>query len=213
MRTGRPPLEWGTHGEITTRTVANGYVRASARVRLWDGELQRMTATASTASDARASLQHRIAERLRFSELDAWRYLTPDDPFDELAYMWLGDLQWDSDVSGSTHARCERVVRTQLQPAFGKFKIRELTAERIEQRLASRRVQSEKVVASSRGVIELLLDFAVGEGVIRSNPMVVSEDDAALSHLGDLDTHREIVRGRIELLRGDQRREMRGADD
>jgi len=43
--------------------------------------------------------------------------------------------------------------------------------------------------------------------------MVVSEDDAALSHLGDLDTHREIVRGRIELLRGDQRREMRGADD
>ena len=69
------------------------------------------------------------------------------------------------------------------------------------------------IVFSSRGVIELLLDFAVGEGVIRSNPMVVSEDDAALSHLGDLDTHREIVRGRIELLRGDQRREMRGADD
>ncbi|KQY98843.1 hypothetical protein ASD19_06470 [Microbacterium sp. Root53] len=62
-------------------------------------------------------------------------------------------------------------------------------------------------------MIEMLLDFAVGEGVINSNPMVVSEADAALSHLGDLDTHREIVRGRIELLSGDQRREMRGADD
>lgn len=213
MRTGRPPLEWGTHGEITTRTVASGYVRASARVRLWDGELQRMTATASTASDARASLQHRIAERLRFSELDAWRYLTPDDPFDELVYLWLGDLEWDSGVSEATYARCERIVRTQIVPTFGDLTISEITAECIEQRLALQRIQSEEAAARSRTVIELVLDFAVGEGVINSNPMEVSDADSALSHLGDLDTHREIVRGRIELLRGDQRREMRGADD
>ena len=108
MRTGRPPLEWGTHGEITTRTVASGYVRASARVRLWDGELQRMTATASTASDARASLQHRIAERLRFSELDAWRYLTPDDPF------IIDSLGWTLFRRGNTGGALE-----QLQKAYG----------------------------------------------------------------------------------------------
>ncbi|GAA5208223.1 hypothetical protein GCM10025774_16460 [Microbacterium kyungheense] len=84
MRTGRPPLEMGTHGTITTHVVASGQTCAIARLRLWDGELHRVTATADTAPAARALLKERMAERLRFSELDGWRYLTPRDPFDEL---------------------------------------------------------------------------------------------------------------------------------
>ncbi|MGW9631874.1 hypothetical protein ACWGST_14325 [Agromyces sp. NPDC055520] len=207
MRPGRSPLEMGTHGTITTRVVASGQTCAIARLRLWDGELHRVTATADTASAACALLKERMAKRLRFSELDGWRYLTPGAPFDELVYVWLSDLGWLSDVSEATHARCEHIVRTQLAPAFGDLTIGEITAERIEQRLAIQRAASEGVAASSREVIELLLDFAVGEGVIISNPIGSGARDDAPSRLGDLGAHRKIVRGRIELRHEQRRRE------
>ena len=212
MRTGRPPLEWGTHGKITTRTGASGHVRAIARVRLWDGELHRMTATASTASDACARLQTRITERLRMSELDAWRYLTPDDPFGELVYMWLGDLQWNSDVSMLTCARCEGIVRRQLVPTFGDLAIGEITAERIERHLAIQRAASKEAAALAREVIELLLDFAVGEGALISNPMRDAARDETTSHLRDLGPQRKIVHGRIELRRQERLREAGRTD-
>ena len=213
MLTGRPPLEWGTHGKITTRTVASGHVRASARLRLWDGELHRMTATASTASDARARLQTRIIERLRLSELDAWRYLTPDDPFGELVYMWLGDLEWDSDVSKAAYARCERIIRTQLVPTFGDLTIGEITAERIERLLAAQRATSEETAALAREVIELLLDLAVCEDLLDVNPMGTVARAGGPARLGGLDAYRRLVRRRLELRREEHRREAGEADD
>lgn len=171
MRPGRPPTELGAHGKITTRTVASGHVFALARMRLWDGNTIRVTATADTTSDARALLKLRMAERLRLSELDAWRYLTPDDPFDELVYVWLNDLGWLSDVSEAACELCQRIVRMQLTPAFGDLTIGEITAERVEHHLAIQSATSEEDAAYSREAIELLLNFAVGEGVIISNPM------------------------------------------
>lgn len=71
------------------------------------------------------------------------------DPFDELVYVWLEDLAWLSEVSAATGALCERIVRTQLTPAFGDLTIGEITAERIEQHVAIQRAQSEEVAALS----------------------------------------------------------------
>lgn len=203
----------GTHGKITTCTVASGHARAVARVRLWDGELHCVTATGQTATDARALLETRIAERLRLSELDAWRYLTPDDPFGELVYIWLGDLEWGSEVSEATCARCERIVLTQLAPAFGDMTIGAISADRIEQHLANQRATSEAAAASSREVIELLLDFAVGEGVLDVNPIGTPARDGVPSRLGGLDAYRRLLCGRIELRREERRREATEADD
>lgn len=211
MRTGRRPLEWGTHGKITTRTVASGHVRASARVRLCDGELQRMTATAGTASDARALLQTRIAERMRLSELDAWRYLTPDDPFDELVYLWLGDLEWDSSVSAATYARCERIIRTQLVPTFGDLTVGEITAERIEPLLAAQRATSTAAAAALHEVIELLLDLVVCEDVLDENPIRSVAREGGPTRLVGLDAYRGLVRTRLEH-KEERRREAREAD-
>ena len=211
MRTGRPPLEWGTHGRITSQTVASGHVRASGRVRLWDGELQRMTATAVTAAGARASLELRIAERLRFSELDAWRHLTPDDPFDELVYMWLGDLEWDSSVSEATYARCERIIRTQLLPTFGDLTVGEITAERIEPLLAIQRAMSEEAAALACEVLELLLDLAVCEDVLDMNPMGSVAREGGPTRLGGLEAYRRLVSRRLEFHRA-RRREAGEAD-
>ncbi|WP_141894268.1 hypothetical protein [Microbacterium kyungheense] len=110
-------------------------------------------------------------------------------------------------MSAVTHALCDRIVRTQLVPDFGKITIREITAERIEHHLAVQRIQSEKAAAHSREVIELLLDFAAGEGVIISNPMGDTLRNDTPPRFGDLDTHREIVRGRIALRREERLRE------
>jgi len=211
MRTGRPPLAWGTHGKITTRTVASGHVQAMTRLRLWDGELQRMTATAATAADARASLQVQIAERLRFSELDAWRHPTADDPFDELVYMWLGDLEWGSSVSEATYARCARIVRTQLVPTFGDLTVGEITAERIEPLLAAQRATSEAAAAVLYEVIELLLDLAVCEDVLDVNPMGSVAREGGPTRLGGLNVYRRLVHTRLEN-REQRRREACEAD-
>jgi hypothetical protein len=199
MRPGRPPLELGAHGKITTRTVASGHVLALVRVRLWDGDIARVTATADTAADARALLKLRMAERLRLSELDAWRYLTRDDPFDELVYVWLNDLGWLSNASEAAYELCQRIARTQLAPAFGDLTIGEITAKRIEHHLAVERATSEEAAAYSREAIELLLNFAVGEGVIISNPMRDVTRGETPGRLGDLSAHRSMVRGRMAL--------------
>lgn len=213
MRPGRPPLPLGGHGKITTRTVASGHVVALARVRLWGGDITRVTATADTAADARALLKLRMAERLRLSELDAWRYLTADDPFDELVYLWLNDLGWLSNVSEAACELCQRIVRTQLAPTFGDLPIGEITAKRIEHHLAVQRATSEEAAAYAREAIELLLNFAVGEGVIISNPMGDVARGETPGRLGDLSAHRNLVRGRTALRREERLRGTGRTDD
>jgi hypothetical protein len=175
MKAGRPPLELGAHGKITTRTVASGHVFALARMRLWDGELHRVTATADSAPSARALLKLRMAERLRLSELNAWRYLTSHDPFGELTYFWLDSLRTFTDTPEATCARYERVLRNQLNPAFGHLTIGEITARRVEWYVAQQKAESEVSARVARDVLGLLLEFAVREGVIASNPVAPGE--------------------------------------
>lgn len=208
MRVGRPPLSLGQLGTIATERIDAGRFRASARLRTWDDEVHRVTATGDTAGGARALLKERMTERLRTSELSVWRSLTSHDPFHELVICWLDDLWSFSDASAETCATCERIVRTQLTPAFGRLTIGEITRERIEDQLDIPRAMSEESAASAYAVLDLLLDFGVGEGAIESNPM-----EPALQYrahgLGDLDDHRKVVRGRIELRREERQQEAR----
>lgn len=45
---GRSRLEIGTYGDIGIGRTASGAVRAEARFRDWDGDVRKVTATAST---------------------------------------------------------------------------------------------------------------------------------------------------------------------
>lgn len=171
MKAGRPPLTLGAHGKIMTERLDGGRFRASARIRTWDDEVHRVTATGDAAADARALLQERLTERLRTSELSVWRSLTSVDPFHELVICWLDDIRSFSDASAATCARCERVVRTQLTPALSHVTIGESTAERIAEHLRIQRGKSEDAAGYSHEVLELLLKFAIGEGALVSDPM------------------------------------------
>ncbi|MGX5696428.1 hypothetical protein ACWKWP_09540 [Agromyces soli] len=213
MKAGRTPLTLGAHGKITTDRLDIGRFRASARIRTWDDEVHRVTATGDSAADAQAVLQERLAERLRVSELSVWRSLTSADPFHELVICWLDDIRSFSDASRATCAMCERVVRTQLMPAFGHLTIGEITRKPIEDHLGILRARSEDAAGRSQEVLELLLDFGIGEGAIDSNPMdAVSPGHRAHGCLGNLDDHRNVVRGRIELRREERRHQARVDD-
>ncbi|MFC8681538.1 hypothetical protein ACFT30_08445 [Microbacterium ureisolvens] len=205
MKQGRPPLSIGAHGKIATERIDGGRFRASARLRTWDDEVHRVTATDNTAARAQALLKRRMSELLRKSELSVWRTITADDPFHELVICGLDDLWSFSDTNAATCARCELVVGTQLEPAFGHLSIGEITRERIEDHLAILRVESEEAAASSYEVLDLLLDFAVGEGAIASNPMEAPARDQAPPCLGDLDGYRKRLRGRVERRREEGR--------
>jgi len=213
MRVGRPPLSLGQHGTIAMERIGGGRFRAAARLRTWDDEVHRVAATGDTAADARARLKERMTQRLRTSELFAWRSLTSEDPFHELAICWLDDLRSFSDASAATCAICERIVRTQLKPALGHLTIGQLTRDRIEQHLGTLRAKSEEAAASAYAVLDLLLDFGVGEGAIDSNPMESLPNGQVYRHLGDLDDHRTVVRGRIDLRWKERRDEERVAGD
>lgn len=104
-----------------------------------------------------------MEERLRLSELDAWRNLTADDPFGELAHCWSDDLSTFRNASEAPRASYEQVLRTQLSPALGHRTIGEISVEQIELHLAYQMVKSEDAERSSREVLGLLMDFVVGE--------------------------------------------------
>jgi hypothetical protein len=175
MRTGRPPLEVGAHGKISTQYLGDGRTRAAARMRTWDGDIHRVTAVGETAADARALLERRMADRLRLSELHAWRYLTADDPFADVAAYWL-DCLWDwTTVSDAAIARYRRVVQRQLTPGLGNVTIGELTTEPVERHLALGRGESAASARAAREVLNLILEFAVREGALASNALGTKE--------------------------------------
>lgn len=96
---GTTALELGTHGKVSTCDIGDGRSRATARMRTWDGDIHQVTAVGDTAADARALLERRMADRLRLSELHAWRYLTAEDPLGDVALHWLDCLSDWTNVS------------------------------------------------------------------------------------------------------------------
>lgn len=171
MRMGRPALELGSHGKISTQDVGDGRTRAVARMRTWDGDIHRFSAVGDTAADARALLERRMADRLRLSELHAWRYLTADDPFQDVALYWLDCLCHWTNVSEATIATYRRVVRRDLAPAFGNVAIGEITVERVERHMELEKAKSAASAKVSHEVLNRILEFAVKEGALASNPL------------------------------------------
>lgn len=166
MRSQRATPAIGTHGRITTRTLDDGRIHATSQLTLWDERVEQLVAIGETADDACVMLQLQIIARLRLSELDAWRDLTPNDPFCELTYCWL-DCLWNfTSTPKSACVEYQHVAETQLNPAFADLTIGELTSERIETYLAQRQVESEASARVARDVLALLMQFAVKEGLI-----------------------------------------------
>ncbi|MGH3499246.1 MAG: hypothetical protein ACRDP1_17465 [Nocardioidaceae bacterium] len=97
MRTGRPRTPIGTHGGINTRRE-EGRVVAETRVRDLDGRLRQVRAMGPTAAAARSRLMERIRER---PAIPSAGVLRPSSAFDDLADLWLTDLELRDLAGGS----------------------------------------------------------------------------------------------------------------
>lgn len=76
---GRGRLEIGTYGDIGTTCT----VWAEARFRDWDGEVRKVTATASTEKAAKSALRAKLKRRSTAAGLGT--VLTPESTVAELA--------------------------------------------------------------------------------------------------------------------------------
>lgn len=78
-------------------------------------------------------------------------------------------------MSEATIATYRRVLQRQLTPAFGSLTIGEITMERVERHLAIEKAESAASAKVFREVLNLILNFAVREGGLASNPLGAGE--------------------------------------
>lgn len=166
---GRPRLDIGTFGDITTTETAPGQFRARTRYRDEDGQTRQVTATGPSKNSARAALKKKLAERQRASlTADS---LTPDSPFPDLADRWLEDVRVDPERSDGTKEVYERELRSLILPTFEHFSIREVTVARVERFLKSQREKSYARAKHSRTLLSLVMGFAVRTEIVSRNPV------------------------------------------
>ena len=108
---------------------------AETRFRDLDGRLRKVTATAGSASAAKALLKERLVDRTGFG---SGGLLSLASPCGDLVALWLADLEL-RDLADGTKESYRDQVRLHVLPAFEHFKLGEITTGRVEWFLKSQR--------------------------------------------------------------------------
>ena len=117
---GRPPLPLGTYGRCSTATPS-GEVQARVKFRDYDGRVRLVSKTGAVAGGRRACAEAALTARRAPGGTAA---LTSGTRMTALADAWLAaDHGW----STGTERTYRSVVRKQVQPAFGRLCVREVT--------------------------------------------------------------------------------------
>jgi integrase len=161
---GRPPLDVGTYGKITTKLQPDGQWMAIANYRDGDGITRPVKRFAETDAKAIRRLKKALVDRNH----RAGGELTRESTFAEVSVLWLKyvDRTWRGTTWDRYRSRLNKVL-----PAMGQLKLRECTTQRIdavleelEQRLAP------NTVRGYRATISGVLSHAVRLGAIDRNP-------------------------------------------
>lgn len=167
---GRGRLEIGTYGDIGTACTASGTVRAEARFRGWDGEVRKVTATASTAKAAKSALRAKL--RRRSTATGFGITLGPESTVAQLAEAWLEDVQLRTDLAAGTKDLYRRELNSLVLPSFEKFLLREVTTGRVDQFLKRQLTVSYAHARHSRVVLSLMFNYALRHDAVHHNPVV-----------------------------------------
>lgn len=170
MNAGRDRLEIGTYGDINTTRTAAGTVRAEARYRDWDGEVRKVTATASTEKTAKQALRNKLNRRSTVSGLGTT--LSPGSTVAELAAAWLDDVQIRTDLADGTKDLYRRELNSLVLPTFKGFLLREVTVGRVDQFLKRQATISYAHARHSRVVLSLMFNYALRHDAVVQNPIV-----------------------------------------
>ncbi|MFC7725527.1 tyrosine recombinase XerC [Nocardioides sp. GCM10028917] len=166
MSGGRPRTAIGTYGAVYVMRRADRCV-AETRFRDLDGRLRKVTATAGSASAARALLKERLLGR---GGLGSGGQLSLASPFGHLAELWLADLDL-RDLADGTKESYRDQVRLHVLPAFEHFTLGEVTTGRVDRFLTSQAAVSSSRAQRSRTMLNLLFGFALRHDAISRNPV------------------------------------------
>lgn len=122
--------------------------------------------------------------------------VTPDTPVADLVGIWLDQLRAESRLENTTINEYERVLRRLVVPALADVEVAELTTAGIDAVLARLGTQSTNRQRKAKVVTGAMLDFAVAEGAVASNPV-----RGSLSVSRPKTTPRPLTRAELETAR------------
>ncbi|MGW5521680.1 tyrosine-type recombinase/integrase [Gordonia sp. NPDC003950] len=162
---GRPRLDVGTHGKISSKRGTP--CTAWCRYRDLDGRTRVVTASGTSKADAERRLQRKLTHRVTPAD----ETITADTRIRALADAWLADVE-RSDRATNTKKRYDEVVRTYVVPAMGELRVRECTTSRCNGHLQT---VSEKIGAATakvmRSVLSGMFQLAIDNGACDRNPL------------------------------------------
>lgn len=166
MSGGRPRTAIGTYGAVYVMRTADRYT-AETRFRDVDGRLRKVTATAGSASAAKALLKERLLNRTGYG---SGGQLSLASPFGDLVALWLADLDLRELAEGTKDSYRDQ-VRLHVLPAFEHFTLGEITTGRVEWLLKSQAAVSHSRAQRSRTMLNLLFGFALRHDAMSRNPV------------------------------------------
>jgi integrase len=168
---GRRPLEVGSYGNISYRTLDKRKIRAMCKVKDADGQVRQVTALGTSKVDARDRLVEKLDYRPGFTGSD----LVPTSTVGEAIDLWLAELDRraaDGEVALNTPRIYRSVVGAHVRPGVGALKLREATPPRLDAFIVAMRTRhGVAVTKTARTVLNGVLGLAVRHGAVKANPM------------------------------------------
>lgn len=166
---GRPPLPIGTHGAVRyyphPHPDGSGW-RATTKFRDWDGVTRPVSRTGTSRTAADRALKLALKQRA----VATGETLTGDTKFQIAADEWLDEVKRVR--TGTTYDTYRRHLAARVLPAFGQLRLRECTVPVVHRYLrALERELEPNTVRSCRSVVSGVLQFAVQQGALPTNPV------------------------------------------
>lgn len=178
---GRPELEIGTYGAITTAYLPAGGWEAVARYRDRDGVTRRVKAHGSTEAKAKAALRGKLKDRRR-GPAGTDDELTPESTVEDLLEHWLATCRADTELAGKNGSRprktpdtldaYSRTIEKVILPRLKAVALRELSTQRVDRFLRDCRPVS--AARDSRTVLSQACKMAVAYGAIDYSPVAAA---------------------------------------
>lgn len=168
----RPPLPIGTHGEIWTRELEDGWL-ALVKFRDFDGVTRPVERRGRSKAAAVRSLKAALGER---GKRRPGAEISPDSRFGDVAKKWLKTVEQRVDAgdrSPTTLDQYRSVLNKHVMPAFAQLRIGyEVTVPLLEAFLQATRTHKGLGVAkTARSVLSGVMGHAVRHQALDRNPV------------------------------------------
>jgi integrase len=163
---GRPPLPIGTFGKILYLPRKSGAVQARVNFRDYDGRVRLVSKDGPSRSAAERALKAELRNRLTPA---SGAGVTAETRVSELADVWL---ESESDWSTGTERTYRSTVHTQVIPALGSLRLREVTPGVVSRTLGAIAAASGQGAAkTTRSALSGMFRLAVRDGAVSANPV------------------------------------------